>query len=127
MKTDSEVISLASGYRVYVERYFCEHATETVLMINGAFATLTFLRRTIRKMSAIFNIIAFDMPFAGQSRLLNPPSLVLTKENEVDIVFELLEKLQPDFAISFSWGGFSLLSALARKPKSVKKAAFASF
>jgi len=127
MHCEQKIISLDAGYRVYAEHYVCQGSRGTVLMVNGAFATVTSLHHTIKYLQESFNVIAFDLPFAGQSRELNSPGIVLTKEEEVNIVLEMMEYFRPDFAISMSWGGVSLLLALAQRPKSVRRAVLGSF
>ena len=96
-------------------------------MVNGAFATVTSLHHTIKYLRENFNVFAFDLPFAGKSQELNDPGLILDKEEEVHIILDIIEKLQPEYAISMSWGGVSLLLALAQRPQCIRRAVLGSF
>ncbi|MET3448793.1 alpha/beta fold hydrolase [Ralstonia sp. 1138] len=127
MQSEEQVIQVSGGARVHCEFFACPQPRGTVLMINGAFATINSLRHTIKYLVEQFNVVAFDLPFAGESRTLNPNITPLDKEREVAILLDLMRVYEPDFAVSMSWGGVALLLSLAQKPAGIKRAILGSF
>jgi pimeloyl-ACP methyl ester carboxylesterase len=96
-------------------------------MVNGALATTTSFSQTIRNLKDHVNIILFDLPFAGRSREHNAGNGVLTKDDEVEILLNLIERFNVNYLISASWGGVSSLLSLSRNPPTVEKAVILSF
>lgn len=127
MYSESKLISSSTGYRVHVDFFASENPRGTILLINGAFSTVASAYQSIEFLSENFNIVAFDLPFLGKSRVHNPSNFILSKEEELEILLELIEIFQPNYAISMSWGGVSLLLALAEKPTSIRRAILGSF
>lgn len=127
MRSEKQIIHVSGGDRVHCEFFACPQPQGTVLMVNGAFATITSLHHTIKYLVEQFNVVAFDLPFAGESRVLNPGAKTLEKEQEVAILLDLMRIYEPDFAVSMSWGGVALLLALAHRPPSIKRAILGSF
>ncbi|MDR2155584.1 MAG: alpha/beta hydrolase [Burkholderiaceae bacterium] len=127
MHSEKKIIWVSGGYRVHCEFFPCPSPRGTVLMVNGAFATITSLHHTIKYLIEQFNVVAFDLPFAGESRVLNPKAAVLEKDKEVAILLDLINIYEPDFAISMSWGGVALLLSLSQRPSSIKRAVLGSF
>ncbi|WP_192456822.1 alpha/beta fold hydrolase [Musicola keenii] len=115
------------GWNVYVEKHNFHPANETIIMVNGALSTTTAFRGTVKSLSGKFNVILFDMPFIGESLSHNELTKIITKEDEVDILLDIIEQLQPSYIYSISWGGLATLLALARHPAHIKKAIVASF
>jgi len=127
MNGEKQIITVSGGGRVHCEYFATPAPRGTVLMVNGAFATITSLHHTIKYLVEQFNVIAFDLPFAGASRELNPGTGTLEKEREVSILLDLMRIYEPDFAMSMSWGGVSLLLSLPHRPASLKRVILGSF
>lgn len=127
MDFESDLIQSATGHRVHVSVFRCEEARGTILLINGAFSTVASAYQTIDFLSRHYNVVAFDLPFLGKSREYNPSEFILSKEDELQILLELIEAFEPEYAISMSWGGVSLLLALAQKPACIRCAILGSF
>jgi len=81
----------------------------------------------MRNLKEHVNIILFDLPFAGRSREHNTSTSVLTKDDEVEILLNLIERFNVNYLISASWGGVSSLLSLSRNPPTVEKAVILSF
>jgi pimeloyl-ACP methyl ester carboxylesterase len=65
--------------------------------------------------------------FSGQSKAHNPGDTIVTKEDEVRILLNLINRFKINYLISVSWGGVSALLALSESPASVEKAIISSF
>lgn len=127
MKSDAGIITAFNKYSIYFECHNKDGAAKTVIMVNGALATTTSFSQTIRNLKDHFNIILFDLPFAGRSRAHNTSNGILTKDDEVEILLDLIEHFNVNYLVSASWGGVSSLLALARRPPSIEKAVILSF
>jgi rhamnosyltransferase subunit A len=127
MKLGSDVISVCGKYRIYYEHYKREGAVQTAIMVNGALATTVSFSQTIRNLNGHVNVVLFDLPFAGQSRRHNAGNGILTKEDEVEILLDLIDRFQVAYLVSASWGGVSALLSLARRPPTIEKAVILSF
>lgn len=127
MKLEADVIPVCGKYRLYCEHRKHEHAAKTVLMVNGALATTTSFTQTIRSLQDRVSIVLFDLPFSGRSREYNNGCGLLTKEDEVEILLDLMAQFQTNFVVSASWGGVSTLFALSRRPPTIEKAVILSF
>jgi rhamnosyltransferase subunit A len=127
MKLGSDVISVCGKYRIYYEHYKREGAAQTAIMVNGALATTVSFSQTIRNLNGHVNVVLFDLPFAGQSRRHNAGNGILTKEDEVEILLDLIDRFQVTYLVSASWGGVSALLSLARRPPTIEKAVILSF
>lgn len=114
-------------WNIYVERYIFSSELETVIMVNGALSTTASFTGTVRSLEGQMNIILFDLPFIGNSAQYNEAGQIISKENEVDILIDLINYYRPEHLLSVSWGGLAALMALSRQPKSIKDAAIASF
>lgn len=121
------VFSSRRGFKVHVEHHMCESATETVVLVNGALATTAAYSQSIKYLTERYNVVAYDLPYAGQSRQHNPGLPPISKEDEVDLLLELCERFNGTFIASVSWGGVSALLALAEKPATVRGALITSF
>jgi rhamnosyltransferase subunit A len=121
------VVPLPSGLNVYVERQISNMNFETVILVNGALSTTTSFNNTVKFLKQRFNTICFDLPFSGQSKPLNPEAVIITKDDEVEILSYLIDHFRPERLISISWGGLAALMALAHKQTSVSQALIASF
>ncbi|WP_263377602.1 alpha/beta fold hydrolase [Granulicella paludicola] len=127
MKPEAVVIEVLGKHRIYVEHYKQVHREKTLILVNGAFATTSSFNQTVRYLKEHVNLVLFDLPYAGQSKEHNPDSTVLSKDDEVEILLELLERYQVNYLMSVSWGGVSSLLSLARRPASMERAIIASF
>ena len=129
MELESLVVDVPGGRKVYVEHHRFDPSFETVILVNGALATTTSFNQTVKYLKEHFNVVLFDLPYAGQSKAHNV--LVegehLSKDDEVDILRHLMDRFRPSFLISISWGGVAALLALARGGHTVKRAVIGSF
>ncbi|MFS8149167.1 alpha/beta fold hydrolase [Vreelandella titanicae] len=126
MKANTELVKIGN-HCVHVEIYQQPQNTESIIMVNGALATTASFTNCAKYLSDGLNVILFDLPFAGQSKLHNPVGGIITKENEVNILLALIERYQPTSLLSVSWGGYAAMMALAQSPTSIKRAVLASF
>ncbi|WP_386080557.1 alpha/beta fold hydrolase [Vreelandella sp. F11] len=126
MKADTEFVKIGN-HCVHVEIYQQPQNTESIIMVNGALATTASFTNCVKYLSDGLNVILFDLPFAGQSKAHNPVGGIITKEDEVNILLDLIERYQPTSLLSVSWGGYAAMMALAQSPSSIKRAVLASF
>ncbi|MDR3417949.1 MAG: alpha/beta hydrolase [Nevskia sp.] len=127
MDPEKMVVNVPGGFNVYVERHRFDSSFETVILVNGALATTTSFSQTVKYLKEHFNVILYDLPYAGQSKQHNDLNTFLTKDDEVQILSYLIDRFAPEYLMSISWGGVAGLLALARQPKSIKKAIIGSF
>jgi len=127
MKPESYLIDVLGKYKIYCERHRREDAVKTAIMVNGALATTISFSQTIRNLKDHVNIVLFDLPFAGQSRMHNRGNGILTKEDEVEILLHLVDRFEVNYLVSASWGGVSALLSLSRRPPTIEKAVVLSF
>ncbi|ROM93810.1 alpha/beta fold hydrolase [Pseudomonas brassicacearum] len=128
MSSDHWVINnVFKHYRIYVERVGNDPRRNTVMLVNGALATTAAFARTRKCLAEHFNVVLFDLPFAGQSRPHNPDQELVNKEDEVGILLALIERFEVNHLVSTSWGGLSTLLALAHNPPSIISSAVTAF
>jgi rhamnosyltransferase subunit A len=128
MKSETGVITIFGKYSVHFEYRAKEGANKTAIMVNGALATTTSFSQSIRNLKDHVNIVLFDLPFAGRSRVHNTDSSdVVSKDDEIEILLYLIEYFKVNYMISASWGGVSSLLSLAKRPASIEKAVILSF
>jgi rhamnosyltransferase subunit A len=127
MFVEKLVVPVINRLLVHVERHIFDADRDSVILVNGALATTASFGQTIKYMGERYNVICFDLPYAGQSRQHNDGSFLLTKEHEVDILAELIRHFSPKFLYSVSWGGLAALLALAREVSSIRCAVIGSF
>lgn len=126
MGAQSKIISVGE-FKLYTETYWKSSSAKTVLLINGALSTTGSFGQTVKYLQPHYNLVLFDLPFAGQSRTHNRDDLIVTKEDEVKILLQLIDRFQVNYLLSVSWGGVSALLALAESPPTVEKALISSF
>lgn len=114
-------------YAVSVEQIGDAPDKKNVLLVNGAMATTSAFARTSKCLAEHFNVVLFDLPFAGNSRVHNPNRCLVTKDDEVQILLALIEGFNIHHLVSASWGGLSTLLALAQKPDNVESSVVMSF
>ena len=78
MRRESLLVSVCKGLRVHVERVGQDPGRSTVMLVNGAMATTASFARTCKCLAEHFNVVLFDLPFAGQSRQHNPQRGLIT-------------------------------------------------
>jgi len=128
MEVVNTIENVNGRFNLHVEHHIFDERFDTVILVNGALATTTSFRQTVKYLKSRFNVLLYDLPYSGQSRQHNTnDEQPLTKDDEVDILSELIERFRPSHLISISWGGVAALLALARSPRSVKKAVIGSF
>jgi pimeloyl-ACP methyl ester carboxylesterase len=126
MKPETAVINVLGKHNIYLEHYKKDEFAKTIILVNGAFATTTSFSQTVRYLRDKVNVLLFDLPYAGRSKEFNDNSIV-TKEDEVAILHDLIDRFQVNYLMSVSWGGVSSLLSLARRPATIEKAIIASF
>jgi len=127
MKAEIAVLDIQGQYRVHTEFYRADGAEQSIILVNGSLSTTASFAQTVRYLHPHLNVVLFDLPYAGQSRPHNPHDRLLTREEEADILLELIEHFACDAVLSFSWGGIATLQALARRPARIKRAVINSF
>lgn len=127
MKPETAVLDIQGQYRVYTEHYRADSAEHTIILVNGSLSTTTSFAQSVRYLYPHFNVVLFDLPYAGQSREFNDHTHLMSREEEADILLELIEQFACDHVLSFSWGGIATLQALARRPRRIVKAVINSF
>jgi pimeloyl-ACP methyl ester carboxylesterase len=127
MKAETAVLDIQGQHRVYTEFYRADGAEQTIILVNGSLSTTASFAQTVRYLHPHFNVVLFDLPYAGQSREHNHHDRFLTREDEADILLELVEHFGCDTVLSFSWGGIATLQALARRPRRIECAVINSF
>lgn len=127
MRRESLLVSVCKGLRVHVERVGQDPGRSTVMLVNGAMATTASFARTCKCLAEHFNVVLFDLPFAGQSRQHNPQRGLITKDDEVEILLALIERFEVNHLVSASWGGISTLLALSRNPRGIRSSVVMAF
>jgi len=127
MQRENLVVTVCKGLKVHVERVGDSPMRNTVMLINGAMSTTVSCARACKCLSEHFNVLMFDLPFAGQSRAHNPNIGLITKDDEVRILLELIERFEVNHLVSASWGGISTLLALSRNPPSIQRSVVSAF
>ncbi|RJG09315.1 alpha/beta hydrolase [Pseudomonas cavernicola] len=127
MKPETAIVEIHKKYKVYTERYLNDAADKTIILVNGSLATTASFAQTVRYLQPRFNVILYDQPYAGQSRPHNRHGQPIRKEDEAEILLELIEHFCADHVLSFSWGGAATLLALAQRPRRIEKAVINSF
>ncbi len=126
MGAQSKILTIGK-YKVYAETYWKGSDAKTILLVNGALSTTGSFGQTVKYLQPHYNLVLFDLPFSGQSRAHNPDDMIVSKEDEVDILLQLIDLYQVNHLLSVSWGGVSALLALSACPPSVEKAIISSF
>lgn len=127
MKSEAAVIEIQHKYKIYTEFYRHPSAAKTIILVNGSLATTAAFAQTLRYLQPRFNVVLYDQPYAGQSRLHNRHDQPIRKEDEAEILLELIEHFGAEHLLSFSWGGAATLLALAQRPPRIETAVINSF
>lgn len=126
MGAQKQILDVAE-FKIYTEMYWKSNNAKTVLLVNGALATTGSFGQTVKYLQPHYNLVLFDLPFSGQSRPHNPCETIVSKEDEVRILLNLINIFKINYLVSVSWGGVSALLALSESPESVEKAVISSF
>lgn len=99
----------------------------TIILVNGSLATSGSFSASLKYLKPLFNVVIYDQPYQGQSRVHNPCMPLIGKEDEALILLELIEHFRADHLLAFSWGSVAALLALAQRPARMSKAIISSF
>lgn len=127
MKPAIAVVDVHRTYKVHTEFHANPTAKKTVILVNGSLATTASFAQTVKYLVTQFNVVLYDQPYAGRSRPHNHNDHIISKEDEAAILLDLIEHYQAQYLMSFSWGGVGSMLALAKRPRTLEKAVFASF
>ncbi|SFW86744.1 Pimeloyl-ACP methyl ester carboxylesterase [Pseudomonas sp. NFACC09-4] len=127
MRPEIAVLDIQGQYRVYTEFYRADAAQKTIILVNGSLATTASFAQTVKNLHPQFNVVLYDQPYAGKSKPHNRHEKMLTKEDEGQILLELIDHFAAEHVLSFSWGGTAALNALAQRPRRIEKAVISSF
>jgi pimeloyl-ACP methyl ester carboxylesterase len=127
MKPATAVIDINRTYKVHTEFYANPAARKTIILVNGSLATTASFAQTLRYLHPHFNVVLYDQPYAGQSKPHNSHNRPISKEDEANILLELIEHFQANHLLSFSWGGVAAMLALAQHPARIENAVISSF
>lgn len=127
MMPKTAIVEICKKYKVYTEHYLNAAADKTIILVNGSLATTASFAQTVRYLQPRFNVVLYDQPYAGQSREHNLHGQPIRKEDEAQILLELIEHFSVHHVLSFSWGGAATLLALAQRPRRIEKAVINSF
>ena len=127
MRPEIAVLDIQGQYRVYTEFYRADAAEKTIILVNGSMATTASFAQTVKNLHPQFNVVAYDQPYAGKSKIHNRHEKPLTKDTEGQILLELIDHFAAEHVLSFSWGGAATLVALSQRPRRIEKAVISSF
>jgi pimeloyl-ACP methyl ester carboxylesterase len=127
MRPEIAVLDIQGQYRVYTEFYRAEAAEKTIILVNGSLATTASFAQTVRNLHPQFNVVLYDQPYSGKSKAHNHNSRPLTKDEEGQVLVELIDHFAAEHVMSFSWGGACTLLALSSRPRRIERAVISSF
>lgn len=105
-------LALPDGLSVYVERHVFHPDHDIVMVGSGLRQTCASVRATVRCLRARYNVICYDPPRARDSCLQHV--VLLSQYGNAPILLRLIERFEPNFLYSPSWGGFAALQSLSR-------------
>ena len=127
MYSEKAVVRVHNDLKVQTRFYPHPTSDNTIILVNGSLSTCAAFSQTLRFLNATRNVVLFDQPYSGASRVHNRSLPMLDMEDEALILLELIEYFQADEVMSFSWGGVSTLLALAQRPERIQRAVISSF
>ncbi|MBF7729838.1 alpha/beta fold hydrolase [Pseudomonas sp. N040] len=127
MRAHTAIVIVNRQYRIYTEFHYNPAATRTILLVNGSLATTAAFAHTVKYLLQHFNVALYDQPYAGGSKAHNEQRQAIGRDDEAEILLQLIEHFQASLLLSFSWGGIASLLALAQRPPLIEKAVIASF
>lgn len=126
MQVSQSVVSV-DRFQVFVEHFKSDSSKPSVILVNGALATIASFRQMARSLTDHFNVLLYDLPHSGQSREHNAKLGLLSKDDEVAVLLGLIEQFCIHHVVSVSWGGVANLLALGKRPSGVRSAVVGSF
>ena len=127
MYSEKAVVRVHGDLKVQTLFYPHPSSESTIILVNGSLATCASFSQALRFLSGLFNVVLFDHPYSGASRVHNPSLGMLDMEDEALVLLDLIEHFRADQVLSFSWGGVSTLLALAQRPARIQRAIISSF
>ncbi|RMM03887.1 3-hydroxydecanoyl-ACP:CoA transacylase [Pseudomonas amygdali pv. morsprunorum] len=127
MSPEKAVLDIQGQFRVYTEFYHTDAAAKTIILVNGSLATTASFAQTVRNLYPTFNVVLYDQPYSGRSKPHNVHGAPLTREEEGQLLLELIDHFNAEHVLSFSWGGAATLVALAHQPRRIESAVISSF
>ena len=91
MMPKTAIVEIGKKYKVYTEHYLNAAADKTIILVNGSLATTASFAQTVRYLRPRFNVVLYDQPYAGQSKQHNRHDQPIRKEDEAEILLELIE------------------------------------
>lgn len=114
-------------FNVHTAYYASPAPRGTIVLVNGSLATTASFAQTLRFLQPQFNVVLFDPAYAGQSKAHNRHDRPMSKEQETQLLLDLIDHFQADHLLSFSWGGASAMLALAQNPPTIRRAVIMGF
>lgn len=127
MYAEKALIRVHRDLKVHTCFYPNPHTAATIILVNGSLATSVSFNASLKYLTPLFNVVVYDQPYQGQSRVHNPQMPLIGKEDEALILLELIEHFRADHLLAFSWGSVAALLALAQRPARINKAIISSF
>lgn len=127
MYAEKAVVRVHGDLKVQTRFYPHPSSHSTIILVNGSLATCVSFNPALRFLSTLFNVVLYDQPYSGASRVHNRSLAMLDTEDEALILLDLIEYFRADHVMSFSWGGIATLLALAQRPERIQRAVISSF
>lgn len=127
MYAEKAVVRVHNELKVQTRFYPHPSSDRTLILVNGSLATCASFSQALRYLRPLFNVVVYDQPYAGASRIHNRSQAMIGMEDEALILLELIEYFRADQLMSFSWGGVPALLALAQRPERIQRAVIGSF
>jgi pimeloyl-ACP methyl ester carboxylesterase len=127
MRVERVITGVLGRYAIHTEFYPCERARDTIILVNGALGTTAAFTQTIKYLLQHFNVVGYDLPFAGNSKRHNALDRLVTQDEEIEILLALIRHFETTHVLSVSWGSVAALLGLARRPAGVKSGVVVSF
>lgn len=102
MRPEIAVLDIQGQYRVYTEFYRADAAAKTIILVNGSMATTASFAQTVKSLYPQFNVVLYDQPYAGRSKIHNRHEQMLTKEVEGQLLLELIDHFAAEHVLSLS-------------------------
>ena len=102
MRPETAVVEINRKHKVYTELYGNQAASKTIILVNGSLATTASFTQTVKYLQPQFNVVAFDLPYAGQSKPHKSDFTPITKEDEAAILLKLIDHYGANYLMSFS-------------------------
>lgn len=127
MYAEKALVRTHGELKVQTRFYPHPSSNSTLILVNGSLATCAAFSQALRYLRPLFNVVVYDQPYSGASRVHNRSLAMLDMEDEALILLDLIEHFRADQVMSFSWGGVPTLLALAQRPARIQRAVIGSF